>query len=174
MLKIIFPLIIITLFSFITGCNNGIEPEPEKSIPTEKMGFSGKVTFTGNWPEGIKRTHVVVFKNEIKTSDDFFPPNLAFVIDSIPYKSKEFIYNSVEDNFISVFQLAPGDYKYIVVAQSKTAEISLDRKDWFIVGVYYKDNDKTKPGTMTLQEGKMTTGIDIAVDFSNPPPQPPM
>lgn len=173
MQKIILALVFITFFSFISGCNKGIEPEPQKPPSNEKLGFSGKVTFTGNWPVGIKRTHIVVFKNEIKTSDDFFPPNLAFVIDSIPSGRKDFTYNSVDNNFISVFSLAPGDYKYIVVAQSKTPAISLERKDWFIVGIYYKNNDLTKPGIMTLQDGKMTTGIDIAVDFNNPPPQPP-
>ncbi|MFA5805814.1 MAG: hypothetical protein WC879_14350 [Melioribacteraceae bacterium] len=172
MYKTFLLLIICCMLYFISGCDKGIEPEPEKSPESEIIGFRGKVTFTGNWPAGITRTHIVVFKNEIKSVDDFSFQNLAFVVDSIPYKSQEFIYNSVMNNFFS-FTLADGTYKYIVVAQSKTPSISLNRDDWFIVGVYYNNGDKSKPGTMTLQKGKITTGIDVNVDFNNPPPQPP-
>ncbi len=172
MYKTFLLLIICCILYFISGCDKGIEPEPEKSPESETISFSGKVTFTGNWPAGIARTHIVVFKNEIKSVADFSFQNLAFVVDSIPYKSQEFIYNSIANNFFS-FTLADGTYKYIVVAQSKTPTISLNRDDWFIVGVYYNNGDKSKPGTMTLQKGKNTAGIDINVDFNNPPPQPP-
>ncbi len=171
MRKIFIAAIVTVLLSFLGGCDKGIEPLPPVSPgPT---GFSGKVTFTGNWPTDIKRTHVVVFRNPILSSGDFFPPNLSFVIDSIPNGTKEFTYNSINNNFISSFTLAPGSYKYIVVAQSKTPTLSLNRKDWFVVGVYTTSGDQSKPGTMTIQQGYMTTGIDINVDFSNPPPQPP-
>ncbi|MCX6169796.1 MAG: hypothetical protein NTX65_10675 [Ignavibacteriales bacterium] len=164
-------IVTLALFSFIAGCDKGIEPEPLKSGVT---GFSGKVTFVGNWPADIKRTHVVLFKNVINTSADFFPPNLAFVIDSIPYRSTSFTYNSVDNNFIPLFTLAPGDYNYLVVAQSKTAVLSLDRKDWLIVGIYNIGNDPNKPRTLTILDREITSGVDIIVDFNNPPPQPPM
>ena len=173
MRKILFLMIVCFSVYFITGCGKGIEPEPEKII-TGQTGFSGKVTFTGNWPAGIKRTHVVVFKNELADSTYFLPPNLAFVIDSISYRSQEYVYNSVENNFIPLFQLVAGDYKYIVVAQSKTPEISLDRKDWVIVGVYNIGGDQSKPKTLTIQDGEIIPDVDIIVDFNNPPPQPPM
>jgi len=172
MYKTFLSLVICCLLYSISGCDKGIEPEPEK-IVTGQTGFRGKVTFTGNWPAGIKRTHIVVFKNEINNSNDFQLPNLSFVIDSIPYRSNSFTYNSIDNNFIPLFTLAPGDYKYIVVAQSRTLEISQVRSDWFIVGVYYKNGDTSKPGTMTIQDGVITTGVDINVDFNNPPPQPP-
>ena len=177
MRKFIIASIIIALFSFITGCDKGIEPEPEKVV-AGPSGFSGKVTFTGNWPAGIKRTHLIVFKNPIVSSQDFSYSNLGFVIDSIPYRSTEFNINSIDQNyiahnFLSSFNIVPGEYAYIIVAQSKTPEISFARSDWFIVGVYCIGNDQSKPGTMTIQEGVITTGIDINVDFNNPPPQPP-
>ena len=173
MRKIILTAAIVALISF-AGCDKGIEPEPpaNNSLPGV-TGFAGTVTFTGNWQIGIKRTHLVVFKNPILTSGDFFPPNLSFVIDSIPSGSSRFTYNSVDNNFISLFKITPGDYKYVVVAQSKTPTLSLDRKDWFIVGVYCIGNDQSQTATMTIQDGKMTTGVDVKVDFNNPPPQPP-
>lgn len=152
----------------ITGCDKGIEPAAQ--TPT---GFSGTVTFTGQWPSGIQRTHVVVFNHFIQSNADFSPPNLSFVVDSIPYNSKTFTFNSIDNNFISIFQIIPGEYQYIVVAQSKTPTLSLERKDWFVAGVYTTSQNQAIPGTMTISDGVMTTGININVDFNNPPPQPP-
>ncbi len=172
MRKLFFLIIICLSVCFIAGCDKGIEPEPEKTPQAEIIGFSGKVTFTGNWPTGITRTHIVVFKNDIQTVDDFSFQNLGFVVDPIPFESAEFTYDSGMNNFYSL-KLTEGTYKYIVVAQSRTPAISLNRDDWFIVGVYYNNGDHSKPGVMTLQKGKITTGIDINVDFNNPPPQPP-
>lgn len=174
MKRILLGIFLLSAIGIFTTCDKGIEPEPEKPVFNEKMGFEGKVEFIGNWPEGIKRTHLVVFKESIKTSADFFPPNLSFVVDSIPYRSRSFQYNSNENNFIPLFQLEPTTYKYIVIAQSKTPEISLDRKDWFIAGIYYNHGNNSEPGVLTLQEGKMLKEVNIIVDFNSPPPQPPM
>lgn len=162
----------ILLLILISNCDKGIEPEPEK--PTGPTGFSGKITFVGKWPEGIKRTHLVVFKNIIQKNEDFFPPNLSFVSDSIPYNSAEYIYNSIENNFLPILQLGEGEYSYVVVAQSKTPEISLDRKDWFVVGVYCVNGDQSKPAKLIIKAGEITPNVNIVVDFNNPPPQPPM
>jgi hypothetical protein len=171
MRKFLIAVIIIVLFNFIGGCDKGIEPLP--SAPSGPTGFSGKVTFTGTWPTDIKRTHLVVFKDPLLSSADFFPPNLSFVIDSIPNGTKEFNYNSIDNNFISTFTLAAGTYKYIIVAQSKTPLLSLNRSDWFVVGIYTTNGNQSDPGLMTIQQGYITTGIDINVDFNNPPLQPP-
>ena len=164
--------ICIALFVIIllNGCDKGISP----GEPAGPAGFEGKVTFIGNWPDSIKRTHIVVFKNPILSSNDFFPPNLSYVIDSIPYRSSLFTYNSLEDNYIPIFQLAAGNYSYVVVAQSKTPDISLDRKDWFVVGVYCINGDQTKPASLSVLPGRITKNINIVVDFNNLPPQPPM
>jgi len=169
MLKKLFYSLGIIITFFFSGCDKGIEP----GELTEPVGFGGKVSFLGTWPSGIKRTHLVVFKNEIKDTSDFFPPNLAFVIDSIPYRSSSFNYSSLENNFLPIFQLAPGNYKYVVVAQSKTELISLRRRDWFVVGVYCINNDQTKAAALSIPPGKFLKDINITVDFSNPPPQPP-
>jgi hypothetical protein len=172
MRKIILIASTIICFSFIAGCDKGIEPA--EATVLGQMGFTGKITFTGTWPAGIKRTHIVIFKNIIQSADDFSLPNLSFVIDSIPYRSSSYTYSSIENNNeFSILTLAPGDYNYVIVAQSKIATLSLDRKDWSVVGIYYSGNDYSKPGTMKIQNGVMTTDININVDFNNPPPQPP-
>ncbi len=152
------------------SCDKGIEPL-EVIGPS---GFEGKVTFEGSWPEGIKRTHLVVFKEPIKTVDDFFLPNLSFVVDSIPYGTREYSYNSIDKPFSSIFKFAAGNYKYVVVAQSKTPEITFNRADWTVVGVYCESGNQTSPKTMIVNPGRITSNVNINVNFQNPPPQPPM
>jgi hypothetical protein len=160
----------ILIIVILSGCDKGIEPG-EPNLPG---GFSGKVTFIGQWPDSIKRTHLVVFRNPIQRTEDFFLPNLSFVIDSIPYKSAQFTYNSFENDFLSILQLFQGEYKYVVVAQSKTPEISFQRKDWFVVGVYCINNDQSKPKSLFIKSNQVTLDVSIVVNFNNPPPQPPM
>jgi hypothetical protein len=168
--KYFFALFLLVLF-FLKGCDTGIEP----GEPIVPGGFSGTVTFSGSWPEGIKRTHLVVFRNPIQTTEDFFLPNLSFVVDSIPYKSSSFkIVSSLEMSFVDILNLWPGEYKYVVVAQSKTPDISFLRKDWTVVGVYCINNDQTKPASLIIRSDQITSNVNINVDFNNPPPQPPM
>lgn len=169
MYKKIIPFILLLVLILISGCDKGIEPGEQLG----PAGFSGKVTFLGTWPEGIKRTHLVVFKSPIKASEDFFPPNLTFIVDSIPYRSSEFSYNSFDNNFVPIFQIGAGSYNYVVVAQSSTPDISLDRKDWVVVGVYCLNGDQTNPAVLSISAGKVTENVNIVVDFNNPPPQPP-
>ena len=133
---------------------------------------TGTVTFVGEWPSGVARTHIVLFKNLIQTEADFFPPNLSYVSNEIDSGTVLLEYDSRENNLLDV-KIAPGTYKYIVVAQSTKEALSLQRKDWFVVGVYYTGNDKTKPGSIIVNEGRVTEGVDIICDFDNPPPQPP-
>ena len=178
MKKILSLIIAALLFLTAGGCNKGIEPEPENGL-SGQTGFSGKVTFVGNWPAGVTRTHLFVFKSAIKSSGDFSFLNLSAVIDPIPYGSTEFVYNSVEQNyieheFIPEFKIVPGDHAYVVVAQSTNPEISFARGDWTVVGIYNINGDQSKPKTLMIQIGKITTGVDITVDFNNPPAQPPM
>lgn len=155
----------------IVSCDKGIEP----SEPNLPGGFSGTVTFIGTWPSDIKRTHIVVFKNPLITADDFSIENFAFIVDTISYNSTEFIYNSFDDNYLEdIITLYPGNYKYVVVAQSKTPEISFQRNDWTVVGVYCNNNDQTSPASLIIQSNRITPDVNIVVDFNNPPPQPPM
>lgn len=155
----------------LQGCDKGIEP----GEPVLPGGFRGSVTFAGTWPEGIKRTHLVVFKNPLLTGNDFSIQNFAFIVDSIPYRETLFSYNSLEDNFLpDIITLYPGEYKYVAVAQSKTPEISFLRRDWTVVGVYCINDDQTRPKSLIIRSNQVTPEINIKVDFNNPPPQPPL
>ena len=159
--------LIIFSVSFIS-CDKGIEPYREET-EADLTSFEGKVTFIGTWPEGVMRTYIVVFSEPSR----FDVSTLNFIIGPIPYNSTEFIYNSIENNLGLIPTLNPGEYPYIIVAQSKTPELSLSRKDWTVAGVYYLDGDTTNPGKVKIEKGKVTTGINIICDFNNPPVQPP-
>lgn len=150
------------------GCNGGITPEPE-SRPKE-AGFGGMVIFKGTWPSGVRRTHIVAFRSPLNSAGDFNALNLAFVSDSIPFGTSGIVFSSLINPQLA---LKAGRYAYVAVAQSKTPTLSLDRKDWFVSGVYYAGNDSTKPGTLIIPENTFIDNINIICDFNNPPPQPP-
>ena len=148
----------------LNSCDKGIEPLPAG------VGFSGTITFIGTWPEGITRTYLVVFKTELKTAADFSPLNIKFISNEIPYGTTTFPYSSADSAFGSI---SPGRYEYIVVAQSKTPTLSLNRVDWTVAGIYYNGSDTTKPGVLVVPNNGEAKNINISCDFNNPPPQPP-
>ena len=159
----------VIIFTHIS-CDLGIEPKPS----TEPTGFSGKITFLGEWPESIQRTHLVVFKNPLRFSNDFNVRNLKFVSSEIPYGTEEFEYSSLDSAVIpGSGNLSPGEYAYIAVAQSETPDLSLDRKDWIVAGIYFAPGDTLHPGKLVIPEGVVVENINIICDFDDPPPQPP-
>lgn len=149
------------------SCGEGISPGPEETL--FQTGFGGTVVFKGEWPDSVKRTFIVAFRNEIKNAGDFVL-QLGFISDSIPNNTKQIIFSSLIN---PVVPITPGEYKYIVVAQSATEAISLDRKDWRVVGVYYANNGTAEPGKLVIKENIFIKDINITCDFDNPPPQPP-
>lgn len=159
------------LFFLIYGCDKGIEPLPLNNLQT---GFGGKITFIGQWSDSVARTHLVVFKNPLASVSDFSAFNLRFVSEEIPYGSEEYIYSSLDSSVIpGTGEFQSGEYFYVAVAQSFTQEVSLDRADWIVAGLYYNDGDTTKPGIISIPEGTFVKDIDITCDFNNSPPQPP-
>jgi len=171
MRKIIFAFLISFSVYLIGGCDKGIEPEPESSTIPGQTGFSGKVTFVGNWQSDIKLTVLVVCKNPFLTESDFSIPNISYVLGPIPAGVPEYEYSTDINDYSSYFTLAPGQYNYIVVMQSKKETISLIRNDWTIVGVYSINGDQTKPAQLNIVEGQMITDVNINVDFNHLPPQ---
>lgn len=152
----------------LSGCDGGITPTPE-SAP-KQAGFGGSITFKGKWPSGVTRTHIVAFRNPLNSAGDFNALNLAFVSDSIPYGVTGIVFSSLINPQLPI---KAGEYAYVAVAQSKTPALSLDRKDWFVSGVYYANGDTTKPGRLVIPENTFVGNINITCDFNHPPPQPP-
>jgi len=164
-------ILLLVILSFILiSCDQGIEPKPI-SDPT---GFSGEVTFIGEWPGGIQRTHIVVFKNPLLSESDFNVFNLKYVSEEIPNGTEFLAYSTLDPSIIPEEGfLNTGEYSYIAVAQSKSEEVSLNRSDWFVAGLYFSSGDSTNPGKIVITEGEILENINIVCDFNNPPPQPP-
>jgi len=166
-MKFTFTLLI--LLFIIISCDEGLAPvDPE----TEgKTGFGGIVTFIGEWPAGITQTNIVLFQDPLLSEEDFNIVNLKYLSTSIPFGVSEYEYNTVDS--ILFGNVTAGEYAYLAVAQTTNEEISLERKDWFVVGIYYDNGNTTTPGEVIVEENKFKDNFNIICDFSNPPPQPP-
>ncbi|MHB8338182.1 MAG: hypothetical protein ACYDEE_12275 [Ignavibacteriaceae bacterium] len=162
-------IILLSIVLVITGCGKGIAPLSVQE-EQQKAGFSGTITFTGTWPDSVQRTHLVVFKNPLRTAGDFSILNLNYISLSIPNGSKVVNYSSLDSSYIPI---GAGEYSYIVVAQSKTPTLSLNRSDWYVVGVYYANGDTTQPGKLIIPSNTLINNINITCDFNHLPPQPP-
>lgn len=162
--RAIFPISLLILLLIADGCNKGIEPQ------IDTTGFSGRITFKGTWPDSIKRTYVVVFDSLLEESNDFNLYNIKFISDSLPTAIPFYDYDSRDS---SVIPVSAGSYAYVVVVQQKTPQISLNKKDWIVAGVYYANGDTTQPGRLIIPENSFIKNINIICDFDNPPPQPP-
>ncbi len=152
------------------GCNQGIAPA---SIEEQqlKSGFSGKITFIGQWPDSIQYTLLVVFKNPLTSSADFNVFNVGYIGHPIPYGVQVYDYSTIQDT--GYVPISAGTYSYVAVAQSKNPVLSVNRTDWRVVGVYYADSDTTHPGKLTIPDNSVAGNINIICNFNDPPPQPP-
>lgn len=162
---------IIIALNFLS-CDKGISPLPEQP---EISGFEGTVFFLTSWPDSIRRTYLVIFKEPLLQPSDFVIFNLKFLSNEIPFGTQVYKFSSLDTAIIPV-QPGPfesGEYHYVAVAHQTTEELSLARKDWFVSGVYYANNDTTKPGVLRIEKNKITRNVNIRVDFRRLPPQPP-
>jgi hypothetical protein len=164
---IILTLIIISF----NACDKGIEPKNYD----EPTGFSGTVTFVGEWPAQIKRTFIVVFKDPLLSAADFTITNLKFLSLEILLGVQTYNFSSLDSSYIpqNPGPFLTGEYAYVAVAYQTTDQLSLARKDWYVAGVYDGNLNTNEPATMIVRENIFITYINIACDFNNPPPQPP-
>lgn len=151
---------------------HGIAPKP---IADTEFGFGGNIVFYGARPDSIKRMFLVAFKDPLLDESDFVITNMGYLSIELPLDVQSIQYSSFDSAYIPLnqYDIPPSVYHYVAVAQQSTEEISLDRKDWFVTGVYYANGDTTTPGILTIPEDTFVDDINIYCDFDNPPPQPP-
>ena len=160
---------LLILLFIIISCDEGLAPI--ESEVESRTGFGGTVTFIGEWPADITQTNIVLFQDPLSSEEDFNIVNLKYLSTSIPFGVSEYEYNTVDS--ILFGNVTAGEYAFLAVAQTTKEEISLERKDWFVVGIYYDNDDLTTPGEVIVEENKFKDNFNIICDFSNPPPQPP-
>ncbi|MCZ6701660.1 MAG: hypothetical protein O6940_01325 [Ignavibacteria bacterium] len=158
----------------LVSCDSehGIAPKP---IVDTEFGFGGNIVFYGAWPDSVKRIILVVFKDPLINPDDFVLTNIGFLSFELPLGVQTYQYSSLDSALIPLIpdEIPPSVYHYVAVVQQSTDELSLDRRDWFVTGVYYANGDTTAPGVLTIPEDVYVDDINIYCNFENPPPQPP-
>ena len=170
MKKLYIYIILFILIIFYTGCNQGISPL-SVAEENQKAGFSGKISFTGVWPDSVQWTLLVVFKNPLISAASFNIFNVGYISHPIPLRTELYNYSSEQDT--GYLPIAAGTYSYVAVAQSNNPVLSLNRSDWKVVGVYYINGNTNQPGNLIIPPNSVTANIDINCNFNNPPPQPP-
>ncbi len=165
---------ILCFFMMLVSCDSehGIAPKP---IVDTEFGFGGNIVFYGAWPDSVKRIILVVFKDPLINPGDFVITNIGFLSFELPLGVQTYQYSSLDSALIPLIpdDIPPSVYHYVAVVQQSTDELSLDRRDWFVTGVYYANADTTAPGVLTIPEDAYVDDINIYCDFENPPSQPP-
>jgi hypothetical protein len=166
----LFSIIIICLL--ITACDGGLAPPQFQAT----VGFSGTVYFApGTWPPADSITRLLIFASQVYPLDSAKVTNGLL---SIP--PKIFLYPSMNsslpffvDSISYSFPVNSGTYKYLGVVQQVHSDLNTYGVKAFKVVGFYKDSiDHSQPGNIIVSDNSQVQGINIEVDFHNPPPQP--
>lgn len=156
---------VLILSMLILSCDGGLEPP---SSPQMLGTMSGLITYH-NWPplDSLKDLRLVAFRN--------FPPrDIATEV----LQGRAMVYPPLGDSalvpfFVDslrfLFTLPTGTYKYIAVAQQFGPGVTTD---WRAVGQFDLDSNLVIPSPVEIMVNDTTEGININVDFRNPPPPP--
>ncbi len=170
-MKILYKYLLIFLqLVLLVSCDKGIAPATVEE-ENQTAGFSGTITFVGTWPDSVKWTLLVVFKEPLSSPESFNVLNVGYIGHPIPTGTSVYNYSTLVDT--GFIPITAGSYSYIAVAQSKNPNLTVNRNDWKVVGVYYANNDTTKPGALNIPNNTLVGNINIECNFNNPPPQPP-
>jgi len=154
---------------FIVSCDGGLAPIDSEL--ENQTGFGGTISFFGDWDSEVTQTNIVLFKDPLLSDTDFNIANLKYLSTSIPFGSSDYSYNTIDS--IIFGNVEAGNYAYLAVVQTKEEEISFNRKDWFVVGVYQSADLGAEPREITVEKNKFNFDVNIICDFNNLPPQPP-
>jgi hypothetical protein len=155
------------------SCDGGLSP-----TPPPKPGISGTVYFaSGTWPGNPSSpdslSNLWIFASQVYPLDSslvlsglFSSPPTIFLYPSI-VANLPFYKDSVQ----YFFSLPIGTYKYIGVIQHITPDYNSIRT-LRVVGVAKDQVNPALPLQVQVINGTVASGVDIRVDFHNPPPQP--
>ena len=164
-------LALILLCFFLAACDGGLAPSP----PVEP-GISGTIHFSpGLWPATDSLVSIMIFASKIYPLDSasvfaglFSNPPSIFLYPEIGKSLPFFV-----DSLSYLFPLRAGTYKYIGVVQQISSDLLTGGVRVFrVVGFYEDATNRTQPGNVIVNDNSQTKGINIQVDFRNPPPQP--
>jgi hypothetical protein len=165
-------LTVLVLFS--TGCDTGLGP------PDAPSGFSGVIRFK-HWPpaDSVWELRIVAFPSYPSDSASILLDLAQRLVSVYPQigqpnllsdtTQKVLFADSIRYSFTSEgTTLDVGVYNYVAFAWRPTANLF----DWRPAGVYSTGPGQFDPAPVRVLLHKNVTGINIDVDFSNPPPKP--
>ena len=148
----------------LVSCDEGLKPK----ITVQVGSFSGQIHYS-NWPprDSLFDLRLVAFRT--------FPPR---DIVSEVLSGRAYVYPGLGDTALVPFfvdslrymvTVPTGKYEYVVIAQQHGPNVNTD---WRPVGQHDLDTDPSTPSPIEVAADSLLTGIDIWVDFRNPPPAP--
>ena len=155
------------LFCFL-ACDGGLQPD----VPIQP-GFGGTIRFAQNsWPPIDSLVNLWVFASQIYPLDStsvfaglFAQPPQIFLF---PTDRERVALNVDSADFF--FPLPPSTYEYVGILQHFSA--SLNIRSFRVVGFYPDPVNPTQPLSVLVKDGQQVAGINMNVDFRNPPSQP--
>ncbi len=156
----------------VLACNAGLSP-----TPPPKPGISGTVYFAnGTWPgtptSPDSLVNLWIFASQVYPLDSslvfnglFSSPPTIFLYPSIVQNLPFYV-----DSVSYFFSVPLGAYRYIGVIQHIDASFSV--RSMRVVGFARNPADTSLPLQTQVSEGTVASGVNIYVDFHNPPPQP--
>jgi hypothetical protein len=164
-------LVLTILCLLLAACDGGLAPPP----PLE-LGFSGTVYFApGSWPPSDSLFSLKIFASQIYPLDSakvysglFASPSTIFLYPGLSGSLPFFV-----DSLSYSFPLHSGTYRYVGVIQQNNSDLAGKGIRVFRVVGFYKDSTNlSQPGSVVVNDSVQVKGINIDVDFRNPPPQP--
>lgn len=162
------------LILFSTGCDTGLAP------PDAPSGFSGVIRFK-HWPpaDSVWELRIVAFPSYPSDSANILIDLSQRLVSVYPQigqpnllsdtTQKVLFADSIRYSFTSAgTTLDVGVYNYVALAWRDSPNLF----DWRPAGVYSTGPGPFDPAPVRVLLHKVTTGIDMQVDFSNPPPKP--
>ena len=139
------PGLVAAVVSWLMACDHGLPASPPQT------GISGRITFTGAWPDDVAEVAVAVYEE--------LP---AEPIDLLRIKGWD---TQVQLHVDSYDYLVPvehgGTYRWVVVAWHREGG-SWDFTS--LLGCHHTPGDSL-PTPVAIRPGEIAAGVDIAVDF---------
>jgi len=153
----------------LTRCDGGLAPPV-----ADKPGFGGTIRFVrSSWPPADSIFGLWMFTSQNVPSDSsaifaglFSDPPTIYLYPGLTASLSEVPVDSVS---YAIYPAA-ATYVYTGIIQQMTPAISAGGLR--VVGLYQKPGPGFVPETLRVVASEFITGIDINVDFQNPPPQP--
>jgi len=162
----------VLLIGILIGCEKGLEPPETQDGGGYKppYGIRGNIYFKNFISRDSVKGLFVAASQESLLSKSQIPS--LILSGKIEYIDVTTSYGQDTIPYSLLFKTIPaGKIPYIAVVHQFGATIAPENLQ--IVGLYYNDNDTTHPGFVIVPKDSIVSGIDIAVDFHNLPPQPP-